>query len=158
MKKRPYEMYNAQPILDNVNKYIAELTEKKTYLKNPYLKTNDVYDDLSIFDWWTDKITLSRLLDMKKFLEEAIKLGFTGYVCFKVGVTGCANGMWANKVPTTTGYSPDHCDFIYKSFTPAYNYWDIIYADGSSLTKKTHRHFDEIPSATALEKALKEVA
>ena len=158
MKNRPYEMYNAQPVLDNVNKYIDILTEKKNYQKNPTVRTRDVCDELSIFDWWVDVLSITRLLDMKKFLEEAIKLGFTGYVCFKVGATGCANGMWAHTAPTTNGYSPNGRDYIYKSFTPAYNYWDICYADNTTLAKKTGRCYDEITSVRTLEKALKEVA
>ena len=83
-----------------------------------------VYDELSIFDWWGRKLSLNQLLDMRKFLREAIKLGYDGYVCFKVGATGCANGMWAHKELSTTGYSPDG-PCIYKSFTPDYNYWSI---------------------------------
>jgi hypothetical protein len=61
---------------------------------------------------------------MRKFLKEAIKLSYTGYVCFKVGATGCSNGMWAHTTETNDGYSPDS-DFLYKSFTPEYNYWQI---------------------------------
>lgn len=119
--------YNAEAVLVEVNKMIEEYSTKAKKSWNGRIKgyqMDEVYDTLSIFDWWVDYLSLSKLKDMKKFLEVAIKLGFKGYVCFKVGATGCANGMWAHKEESTNGYSPDG-DCIYKSFTPAYNYWQI---------------------------------
>ena len=83
-----------------------------------------VYDVLSIFDWWPNRLNQNHLKQMKTFLREAIKLGYTGYVCFKVGASGCANGMWAHKKPSTNGYSPDG-DCIYRSFTPDYTYYSV---------------------------------
>lgn len=97
-------------------------------------RIDDVYEELSIFDWWNEHLSLSQLKDMRKFLKEAIKLGYTGYVCFKVGATGCANGMWAHKAESTDGYSPKG-EFLYKSFTPSYNYWSIKAADGEIYPK-----------------------
>jgi hypothetical protein len=55
-------------------------------------------------------------------------LGFRGYVCFKVGASYCANGMWCHKDVSTDGYSPDG-DFIYRSFTPDYTEWDAMIND-----------------------------
>lgn len=119
--------YNAEAVLVEVNKMIEEYStkaEKSWNGKTKGYQMDKVYDTLSIFDWWVDYLSLSKLKDMKKFLEVAIKLGFKGYVCFKVGAKYCANGMWAHKEESTNGYSPDG-DCIYKSFTPAYNYWQI---------------------------------
>ena len=129
----------AENILENVNNYIKELEEKKK--KNAYLpgwangrvishesryamNIDKVYKELSIFDWWKDELSMTQLKDMKKFLETAIGLGYTGYVCFKVGDTGCANGMWAYKKESTNGYSPNG-ETLYKSFSPDYNYWSF---------------------------------
>lgn len=69
---------------------------------------------------------------MRKLLKEAIKLGYTGYVCFKVGAAGCANGMWAYKEESTTGYAPDG-ECLYKSFTPSYCYWSVKTVSGEWL-------------------------
>lgn len=118
---KDYSKYNAEEVLKEVEKKIKEV-EAKNY--NKYLRITEVCNELSIFDWWNNKLSLTKLKDMRKFLKEAIKLGYTGYVCFKVGATGCANGMWAHTVETKDGYSPES-DFLYKSFTPEYNYWQI---------------------------------
>jgi hypothetical protein len=107
--------YNAEQVLERVEQLIDEGVTRHMQA---------VYRQLNIFDWWVDKLSISRLKDMRKFLKEAIKLGYTGYVCFKVGATGCANGMWAYVNESEDGYSPDG-DCLYKSFTPAYNYWQV---------------------------------
>ena len=165
-----FKQYNAEPVLIAVEKVLARLEKRvadhdaKYGWRSPkYLRTvpiREVYRELSIFDWWNDDLSISQLRDMRKFLREAIKLGYTGYVCFKVGATGCANGMWANKLPTVNGYSPD-CDFLYKSFTPAYNYWDINYEErergDDRLSYRVGKKFDELTTIKALEEALKEV-
>lgn len=88
----------------------------------------EVCDELSIFDWWTDRLSIAHMKQMRTFLKNAIKLGFTGYVCFKVGVSGCANGMWAYKTASTDGYSPDG-DCLYRSFTPNHTYWNACLDD-----------------------------
>ena len=119
-----YTKYNAENVLIEVEKKINELTRK-----GGTFRIIDVCDELSIFDWWPETIGKSRLKDMRKFLKEAIKLGFTGYVCFKVGASGCANGMWAHKESSTNGFSPDG-PCLYKSFTPDYNYWDVNFGNG----------------------------
>ena len=110
MKNRDYKEYNAQPVLNRLERMID---------RGCSMNMRDVYDDLSIFDWWKDRLTVSQMKQMRSFLKLAIKLGYDGYVCFKVGASGCANGMWAAKEPTTDGYSPD-CDTIFRSFTPDY--------------------------------------
>lgn len=119
--------HNAQEVLKTVENMILE-SETKPRWMNRY-KIEDVCDELSIFDWWNDYLSKSQLKDMRKFLKEAIKLGYTGYVCFKVGATGCANGMWAHKAESTDGYSPKG-EALYKSFTPSYNYWSVCDANG----------------------------
>lgn len=162
-----YKRYNAQPILLAVESYIRILETKKKNARYYYdrleargLKIGEIYDDLSIFDWWGERLSLPRLKEMRTFLREAVKLGYTGYVCFKVGASGCANGMWAHRVPTTDGYSPKG-EFLYRSFTPDYTYWDICdYSEGYGdkafkLTAKVGKEFDELTTKAELEMALK---
>ena len=113
------ENYNAEVILANVERLIERGCSMPIRL---------VYDELSIFDWWPERLTQTHLKQMRTFLREAIKLGYTGYVCFKVGASGCANGMWAHKaegkVENGSVYSPDG-DAIYRSFTPDYTYYSF---------------------------------
>lgn len=107
--------FNAEQVLENLEKLIQD--GKTVFI-------DDVYEDLSIFDWFPEKLPLYRLREMKQFLKEAIKLGFTGHVCFKVGASGCANGMWAHKAESANGCAPDG-DCLYRSFTPDYTYWSV---------------------------------
>ena len=109
--------------------------------------------ELSIFDWWPRYLSQTKLKDMRKFLREAIKLGYTGYVCFKVGATGCANGMWAHVEQSTNGFSPDG-KVLYKSFTPEYNYWSFS-EDGHTFYP-SREHYRDIRTIKQLEQAIKE--
>lgn len=129
---------NAPEILEAVNACIDELSNlswdaytsnRDRYTKHGWsggyrFRMFAVCEELSIFDWWKEELSMSQLKNMKKFLETAIRLGFTGYVCFKVGAAGCAHGMWAHKEETTTGYSPDG-DCLFHSFRSGDNYWDV---------------------------------
>ena len=159
-----YKKYNAQPVLEQVEKYIRILEMKHNthykWSRNYKLTMWECCRDLSIFDWWVDDLSLTRLKQMRTFLKEAIKLGYTGYVCFKVGVAGCANGMWAHKLPTTDGYSPK-CDFLYRSFTTNYTYWDITYEgeewEKDRLSYKVGKEYDALKTAGDLERALAEL-
>lgn len=141
-----YAKYNAENVLKNVEACIAELEELNSSMRttkydyNRYKHTwvtskkdyslsmrfsfriRSVCDKLSIFDWWNDNLSMSQLKQMRSFLKTAIKLGFNGYVCFKVGASGCAHGMWAHKDESTNGYSPD-CDNLFHSFRSGDNYW-----------------------------------
>lgn len=123
------KQYNtAAQVLERVEERIAWFED------NPYsrLLIDDCYREFSIFDWWPKYLTKSKLQEMRQFLKEAIKLGYEGYVCFKVGATGCANGMWAHtELETDEGYSPDGCPVLFRSFTPAYRYWDVTDKDGN---------------------------
>ena len=160
-----YKALNAQPVLLAVEKWIRILETRKA--EKPWCTWKhkvDMYEvchELSIFDWWVNDLSISRLKEMRTFLREAIKLGYTGYVCFKVGAEGCANGMWANKLPTTDGHSPRGCDFLYRSFTPSYTYWDIIYADrergDDRLSYRLGKKFDALVTKKDLENALAEL-
>lgn len=158
-----YEKYNAENVLEKVEQYINWLDNpEKSSVKitgyyyftdelisssnRHYYKMRDVYNDLSIFDWWSDTLSKSQLKDMRKFLNEAIKLGYKGYVCFKVGVSGSANGMWAFKDESSDGYSPDGA-CIYKSFTPEYECWSVS-KDGSNFYPDS----DEWNSANTIKK------
>ena len=127
---------NTYEILENVEACIRELEEAKAnshfwpsnritwkgYGNNKVFKIRAVYDELSIFDWWNDNLSLSQLKAMKAFLEKAIDLGFVGYACFKVGAKGCAHGMWAYKVAADDrNYNED--DVLFHSFRSGDNYW-----------------------------------
>lgn len=89
---------------------------------------------------------------MKRFLLEAKKLGFNGYCCFKVGASGCANGMWVFTKNSETGHSPDDCSTLYKSFTPDINEWEISDEHG----KFNKEMYDKIHSARELEAYIKQ--
>lgn len=159
-----YKRYNAQSVLLAVEKWIRIIETRKAehgYLYRYFYRPTmyEVCDELSIFDWWVDYISIARLKEMRTFLKEAIKLGYTGYVCFKVGATYCSNGMWAYKVPTVDGFSPDG-EFLYRSFTPDYTYWDICYNrecgdKADKLSKRVGKRFDELTTIKALEEARK---
>lgn len=161
-----YKKYNAENVLAEVNKLIAELDEKKAkvpkyFSGKPYYRVkgynmDDVYDRLSIFDWWTDTLGYSRLVQMRSFLREAVKLGFTGYVCFKVGVSGCANGMWAHTEESTDGYSPNGGDILYHSFTPDYTYWSFTRNGEWIPSTDDDERFDSIKTVRELEKVFRE--
>lgn len=155
---RTYSYRNAKPVLEVVEAYIKELQEKRdqaqfSWQRRQSLYIREVYDELSIFDWWRDNLSLNNLIDMRKFLREAIKLGYTGYVCFKVGATGCANGMWAAKEESKDGYSPDG-PTLYKSFTPAYEYWSIN-PDGKGFLPDRDE-YDKLKNIKMLEQYMKE--
>ena len=92
---------------------------------------------------------------MQSFLKNAIRLGFTGYVCFKVGASGCANGMWAHKESSTNGFSPDG-DVLYRSFTPDYTYWSAE-IDGKWIPDTDDEEYDSCKTVKELEKLIKEV-
>lgn len=116
----------AQEILNNVNDYIK--TSETIKATRGYSKKWDIRnhcDRLGIFDWWNDTLSVSQLKQMKKFLETAIELGYTGYVCFQVGASGCSHGMWAHELDSDTGYSPNEGGCLYHSFRNGDNYYDL---------------------------------
>lgn len=161
-----YENKNATAVLENVEKMLEDM---ETRYVTSY-RIRDVYEELSIFDWWPERLTATKLKDMRKFLRTAIKRGYTGYVCFKVGATGCANGMWAHKEESEDGFSPDG-EFLYKSFTPEYNYWSVKAADGEiypktevveekrgDVTYMSRVGYDRVKTIKQLDALLEEVA
>ena len=127
---------NAKECLENVTRGIEELERvqgaynyNRRYMAVGYstkykFRIREVCDEFGIFDWWNDGLSISQLKQMQKFLKNAIELGFTGYVCFKVGAAGCSHGMWAHVKESTTGYSPDG-DCLFHSFRSGDNYYDI---------------------------------
>lgn len=145
---------NASNVLDRVEELLSEieLGNKKRF------RIDDVYDELSIFDWWNDYLSKSQLHDMERFLLEAIKLGYTGYVCFKVGASGCANGMWAYTKESTDGCSPNNCRALYKSFTPEYTYWSFCDDENNWYPKSDENHngYDSLKTIKQLEDAIVE--
>lgn len=124
----------------NANEVLANL--ECVMEKGKAVPIDDVYEILEIFDWWKDNLSVANQKDMKKFLETAISYGYNGYVCFKVGAAGCANGMWAYKKQSENGYSPEG-EFLYKSFAPDRNYWDAKLEDGTWLADK-EKSYDAI--------------
>ena len=145
--EKNYSKYNRDAVLVEVEKLIAELEDKKEqavnkvresydyrvsswYVKSRInsasrevrLRIRNVCDKLSIFDWWKDYLSLSQLKQMRSFLVTTGKLGFNGYVCFKVGSVGCSHGMWCYVKESTNGYSPDGA-FLFHSFVSGENYW-----------------------------------
>lgn len=140
---KDYSMNNAAPVLERLNGYIS---------LNHSFKIEDIFDELSIFDWWPETLTRKRMKQMRSFLKLAIKLGFTGYVCFKVGASGCANGMWAHKDPSTNGYSPDG-DVLYRSFSPDYTYYNAE-INGEWLAEKVTGKYDGLETKEQLIEAL----
>lgn len=144
-----YSKYNAQNVLENVNKCIAELENigddwngkriKRVgrHVSGSYynrqskdiyaFRIDEVYKELSIFDWWKETLSLKQLKQMQKFLKEAIDLGFKGYVCFNVGMSGCSHGMWAHKKESENGYSPDDEEILFHSFRNGDNYWSVCH-------------------------------
>ena len=148
-----YEKYNAKQVLLVVEKYIEQL-EKEENPINRKLYIRDVCNELNIFDWWKDCLTISNLKDMKRFLKQSIKLGFKGYVSFKVGVKGCTNGMWAHTDESETGYSPDG-PCLYKTFVDGYNYWSIS-LDGEHFIKSKKDNHTSIDTISEVKKIIEE--
>lgn len=116
-------------------------------------KISNVYSQLSIFDWWPEYISPTRLNQMRKFLQDAMSIGCDKYCCFKVGASGCANGMWASDKATTDGYSPKGGKTLYRSFTPDYTYYDIDLGDG--FTQQKFKSFRDVKNYIAEQEKLK---
>ena len=146
MDRKNYYKYNAQNVLNVLEHHIERGFSRDV---------RDVCDELSIFDWWTERLSISQMKQMRTFLKNAIRLGYTGYVCFKVGASGCANGMWAHTEPTTTGYSPD-CDYLYRSFSPDYTYWVASIGD-KNYPASTDELYNSCKTVKQLEQLLKEI-
>lgn len=142
---------NAAEILTNVEIKLENIDT----LWNKKYRIADVCDDLSIFDWWNDYIGSSKLNQMKSFLKLAIKLGYDGYVCFKVGAHCCANGMWAYKKESTTGYSPDG-DYIYRSFTPDYTCYEAN-INGKTYPAALNKEWNSVKTAKQLKDMLERI-
>jgi len=154
-----YTNHNAKAVLEQVRNHMADLETAKAehrmdctkmkyrgYSWDCVYKIDAVFEELSIFDWWNETLSMSQLKQMEKFLVQAIKLGFTGYVCFKVGAAGCSHGMWAYKVESTTGYSPDG-DTLFHSFRSGDNYWDAE-LDGVWMHEKYATEENRCPDFT----------
>lgn len=158
MKQENGKTLNTAEVLENVQKCITELEEadkvatwkldhKRFYRQYgskvaTVFNTDAVYKELNIFDWWKETISKTTLKEMESFLKTAIKMGYTGYACFKVGASGCANGMWANKEESIDGYSPDG-ECIYRSFTPDYVCWDAQLKNGAWAHDVIDKKYDK---------------
>jgi len=142
---KDYSKFNAEAVLNEVNNILDEMECEGKH----NVRMDDVYDKLSIFDWWKDRLTRSDLNNMRRFLEVGIELGFTGYCCFKVGVTGCANGMWVHVHESEEGYSPRGA-CLYRSFTPAYTYWSFCTEEDEWVPSHKDDEYDRIKTAKQL--------
>lgn len=132
-------MKNRFEIAEAVAKKIAELENwKATRGYSKKFRIDAVYDELSIFDWWNDYLSLTQLKEMQKFLKTAEELGYNGYVCFKVGAKYCAHGMWAYKQESVNGHSPNG-EALYHSFRSGDNYWDCKLPSGKWMNQKYGR-------------------
>lgn len=122
---------NRFEVAEKVAEYIKKLEEMKQrgYGRHARLRIQDVCNELSIFDWWNDYLSLSQLKEMQSFLKTAERLGYNGYVCFKVGAAGCSHGMWAHKEESIDGYSPDG-ECLFHSFRSGDNYYDCKLPNG----------------------------
>ena len=152
MKK--YTNKNAKVVLENVEGLINLLEsltddEKRRWFgfeKNGFhlergkFRMREVCSPLSIFDWWNDTLSLSQLKQMRTFLKTAISLGFNGYVCFKVGAAGCANGMWAHTETSKNGFSPNTGECLYHSFVSTDNYFDYC---SDCATNEWHNGYEK---------------
>ena len=120
-------MQTVDSVLNNLAILIPKLeAQKNDWHKQPSITCREVCHELSIFDWFPEKLSISRLKDMRKFLLEAKKLGFNGYCCFKVGEEGTASGKWAYSKESVDGYSPKDCACLFESFyAVGKNYWQI---------------------------------
>ena len=132
------------------NHRLMEGMQWKGYSWKPVYRISDVYDKLGIFDWWNETLSMSQLKQMKSFLITAIKLGYTGYVCFKVGASGCSHGMWAHKNESTTGYSPDGA-CLFHSFRSGDDYWDACDDNNVWLDSKYATEENPFPKFTLAE-------
>ena len=110
--------HNAETVLNNVNYMIDNFDSLKRFRWSKGLDMYTVSDDLNIFDWWVDTLSMTRLKRMRSFLNTAIKLGFSGYVCFNVGVDGCSHGMWAH-------VDDEESDCLFHDFNTTGNDWDM---------------------------------
>jgi hypothetical protein len=130
---------NAKECLINVENLIKELEDAnkagyasmnynrmswKGYSSKKVFNIRAICNECGIFDWWNETLSMSQLKQMRSFLKQAIKLGFNGYVCFKVGAKYCSHGMWAHKEESTTGYAPDG-DVLFHSFRSGDNFYDM---------------------------------
>lgn len=136
---------NASEVLKNLETILAD---------NKSVPIRSVCKELEIFDWWLESLSVTKQKQMRSFLKLAIELGYTGYVCFKVGASACANGMWAYKEESANGYSPEG-ECLYRSFTPDYTIYDACLADGSWLNDGKEWH-SNIRTISRLKKELAE--
>ena len=141
---------NAKEVLANVVAMIAEGEEYNAQnRRNRRFRIYSVCNELSIFDWWNEYLSVSQLKEMRRFLETAITMGYTGFVCFKVGAAGCSHGMWAHKQESEDGYSPDG-ECLHHSFRSGDNYWDVQLPDGrwlSDIDGKVEHTLKEVKAA-----------
>lgn len=135
---------NANEALTNVTTLINDL-ESNYGMCNKRYAIDDIYDKVGIFDWWNNFIGLTQLKQMQSFLKTAIKLGYTGYVCFKVGAPGCAHGMWAHRNESTDGYSPREGGCLFHSFRFGDNYWSVQFNNDEWISDNNHPNRHEYP-------------
>lgn len=136
------DVYEIKSRIDNM------LAEAEAYKKEWHApkrwRIAKVCNDLSIFDWWNENLSVSQLKQMRKFVVEAIVRGYDGYACFKVGAAGCSHGMWAYEQQSIDGYSPDG-PCLFHSFRTGDNYYGLRLPNGNWVDGDlTLKQVDEI--------------
>ena len=93
------------------------------------------------------QITKTKLNKMLKFIDEAIKQGFYGYVAFEEGY---GNGMWVySRINPNDNRKPTEGVALYHSFESDSNYWQVV------LNVKTNQR-TEMLNRNEMRKYLKE--
>jgi len=146
----------ANEALNNVKALISDLEDAiktgkrdsrirdtgRSYKSRAY-SVRDICDEVGIVGWCHNTVSLSQLKQMKSFLTTAIKLGYTGYVCFVVGDSVRSynsHGMWAykeNEAPDR--YSDRKGAVLFHSFRSGDNYWDACDDDGVRFSHKYYK-------------------
>ena len=86
--------------------------------------------DLMIFEYHISDLTQTHLRAIRRFLKEAEKLGYTGFAQFQIGNSWLPSGMWAYKERSENRNCAPKGEFLYRSFQPKDNHWEVLWADG----------------------------
>lgn len=92
--------------------------------QNKNINIDEYYRALNIFDYFKDELTIQDLKDMLQFINFAESLGFDKECTFRVGIEGCASGMWAKN-----NFEQE----IYRTFLPENNYYSITNPNKDSI-------------------------
>ena len=114
-----------------------------------------VAKDLIIFEYHIDYLTQTHLKAMRQFLKEAEKLGYAGFVQFQIGNSWLPSGMWAYKGRTDNRNRAPEGEWLYRSFEPKNNHWEVQWKDGHIYPERDT--YDSIKTAKEIEKLITEL-